>query len=133
MKLLIIEDDENVARITVDLLLAESREFAAGPQIGAIEVVSDLAAALERLEDFDAVLCDGEFPTRPGRLPRRNWSTVTFFARHCLRRLRCVVYSGDSGVVWEARRCGLTALDKPAPVEQIYAALVGGESRQEVA
>jgi CheY-like chemotaxis protein len=123
MKLLIIEDNESIARVTTELLYTIDRKFGKGV-MESIATAPDLESALDGLLCFDAILCDGEFPNEPGsRFTFSNWSIVANRARKL--HIPCVIYSGSAAVVDEAGRCGLPVLQKPAPVETIYAVLVG--------
>jgi CheY-like chemotaxis protein len=123
MNLLIVEDNECLAEITVEILLSLDRE---ARRIETITRTSDLETALQQLPRHDAVLCDGQFPISPGsRFIAEEWDVVRCEAiRH---GLRFILYTGSARALQQARESGTPTLSKPAPVEEIYAVLVAAQ------
>jgi CheY-like chemotaxis protein len=119
MRLLIVEDNLRLAEITAELLHSLDDR----PQISeSITLVSDLQAAIRRLPEHDAVLCDGAFPlTRNSSLAAEKWDVVRQEANR--RGIHFVLYSGSACALDCARESEIPALAKPAAIEEIYAAL----------
>jgi CheY-like chemotaxis protein len=119
MKLLIVEDDLILAELTAELL----HSMGAGAQrIEAITVAADLQTAMLCLPEHNAVLCDGTFLISPdSRFLVEEWDVV----RHEALRLgiHFVLYTGSVRALAAARESNTLALAKPAPIEEIYAAL----------
>lgn len=121
MRLLIVEDNEFLAEVTAQLLHSLDRH---AQRIESITVTGDLETTIHFLPEHDAVLCDGQFPiSRNSRFIVEEWDVV----RHEAARLgvHFVLYSGCVRALHSAWEGGTPALAKPAPVEEIYAALTG--------
>jgi len=123
MKILIVEDDAQLGKLEAELLIRYD-SLQAAPVITAVDVVGDLEAAISRLGQYDAVLCDGHFPPRAGAEASENWAVVCDRAR--CQGIRYVIYSGDAGIVGYSWEYGFPALPKPTAVEKIYAELMVG-------
>ena len=121
MKLLLIEDHEECARITKALLLEVDHE--GDPWIEAIEVIPDLQTAVRRVPEFDMVVCDGEFPNEPGsRFVFKNWPAIWALCQ--MYRKPFLLYSGDGQIVTTARASAIPALEKPAKGDVLYEAII---------
>ena len=119
MKLLIVEDNLSRARRTAELLRLVDGD---SHSIEAIVIASDLQTAISRLPGFDAVLCDGRFPLRPGSsCVVEEWDVVRAEARR--RGIHFVLYSGSAEALESARGIGVRALVKPAAAEEIHSAV----------
>jgi len=119
MRILIVDDCEELAQITADLLRCVD-ESAHG--IEAVSLAGDLETAIRLLPHHDAVLCDGEFPiSQHSTFIREEWDLVH---REALRRgVHFVLYSGCAHALCEARNSHIPALPKPAAIKEIYAVL----------
>jgi CheY-like chemotaxis protein len=119
MKLLIVEDEEQLAEITAMLLRSLDRQ---AQRLETITLVGDLETALDRRPEHDAVLCDGQFPlSRNSRFIVEEWDVVR---REAARRsIHFVLHTGCLRAFQEARDSDTLAFAKPAPIEEIYAAL----------
>jgi CheY-like chemotaxis protein len=116
MKLLIVEDNPEVAKVTRLLL-----EALAGQDSLRVDVAGTLAEAIPIVELVDVVLCDAEFPLIPGANPKESWGPV---ARTCEGLVRgFVLYSANPITVESARILGYEALDKPAKAAEIWDAI----------
>ena len=119
MKLLIVEDDASLAEITAELLKSvdQNTHF-----FEAITLAADLETAIHSLPEHDTVLCDGTFPLSPdSTFVVDDWDVVR---QEALRRgIHFVLYSGSVCALDSARETNTAALTKPAPIEDIYAAL----------
>jgi len=124
MKLLIIEDNADVARVTRGLLFGLEMDMPpCEHRIRVIDIVADLVTASRLLIEYDLVLCDGNFLAMPGAVqPDEYWATVAKRARDLW--IPCVVYSGNPGIIARAQRSGVAAIEKPARAEMIYAVLM---------
>jgi CheY-like chemotaxis protein len=122
MKLLIVEDNEQLADVTARLL----RSIDEGAQcIETITLVGNLEAAIDHLPEHDAVLCDGRFPlSQNTSVVAEEWDVVRNEARR--RGIHFVLYSGCVRSLNGARQSHTTVLTKPAPIEAIYNALTTG-------
>jgi len=121
MKLLIVEDEEQLAEVTALLLRSLDRR---ARLLDTITFAGDLETALDCLPEHDAVLCDAQFPlARSSRFIVEVWDVVRHEARR--RGVHFVLYSGSLRALQGARDSGTPALTKPAPIEEIYAALTG--------
>ena len=119
MKLLIVEDNSQVAEVTAELLRSQDRP---AHSIETITLAGDLETAMRRLPDHDAVLCDGRFPlSQNSRFIVEEWDVVRHEARR--RGIHFVLYSGCGRALDRARDSRTLALMKPATIEEIYAAL----------
>jgi len=119
MKLLIVEDDEPLAEVTANLLRALDRRKQC---LESITLAGDLETALEHLPEQDAVLCDGRFPLSQGSpLLVEEWDVVQREARR--RGIYFLLYSGCVRALASACATRTPALQKPARIEEIYAAL----------
>jgi CheY-like chemotaxis protein len=119
MKLLIVEDEEQLAEITAMLLRSLDRQ---AQRLETITLVGDLETALDRLPEHDAVLCDGQFPlSRNSRFIVEEWDVVRREASR--RSIHFVLHTGCLRALQEAYDSDTPALAKPAPIEEIYAAL----------
>lgn len=119
MKLLIVEDEEQLAEITAMLLLSLDRR---AQRLDTITFAGDLETALHCLPEHDAVLCDGQFPlSQNSRFVVEEWDVVRHEARR--RGIHFVLHSGCLHALQGARDSDTPALTKPAPIEEIYAAL----------
>jgi hypothetical protein len=124
MKLLIIEDNPELAKVTSDLLMKHEEGMPIQDRrITSTFLVSNLEMALDLLPVHDAVLCDGEFFPRPGcSVTNEYWAIVASHARDLW--MPCVVYSGSDNVLQGCQRAGVAALMKPTKVEVLYAVIV---------
>ena len=119
MKLLIVEDNSQVAEVTAELLRSQDQP---AHSIETITLAGDLDTAMRRLPDHDAVLCDGQFPlSQNSRFIVEEWDVVRHEARR--RGIHFVLYSGCGRALDRARDSRTLALMKPAAIEEIYAAL----------
>jgi len=119
MKLLIIEDNEPLAKLTAALLESADRE---ARRFEGITLAGDLESALAQLAAHDAVLCDGRFPLAPGSpFVVEEWDVVQHEARRS--GIHFVLYTGSPVALAHAEEIGAAALAKPALLEEIYAAL----------
>ena len=119
MRLLIVEDNSFLAEVTAELLNSLDPPM---QQFEAITIASDLQTAILRLPEHDAVLCDGMFPVSPhSRFVVEDWDVIRHAARQ--RGIHFVLYSGSVRALDCARKDHTPALAKPAPIEEIYAAL----------
>ncbi len=119
MKLLIVEDNLSLAELTAELLHIVDRP---AQELEAITLAEDLQTALLCLPQHDAVLCDGMFPLSPNsRFVVEEWDVIRQEARR--RGMHFVLYSGSPSALDCARETDTPALAKPAPIEEIYAAL----------
>jgi CheY-like chemotaxis protein len=119
MKLLIVEDNLPLAELTADLLQSVDKDR---HLFEAIALAPDLQTAIRCLPEFDAVLCDGAFPLRPGSpYVGEEWEVV--YQETQRRGIRFVLYTGSSGALDNARDGKIPALAKPTATEEIYAAL----------
>ena len=119
MKLLIVEDNEQLAEITARLL----RSIDQGTRcIETITLVGDMEAAIAQLSQHDAVLCDGRFPlSQKTPVVAEEWDVVRNEAWR--RGIHFVLYSGCIRSLNGARQSQTPALSKPATVEEIYTTL----------
>jgi CheY-like chemotaxis protein len=119
MKLLIVEDEKQLGEITAMLLRSLDRR---AQRLETITLAGDLATALDRLPEHDVVLCDGRFPLSPNsRFLVEEWDAVRHEASR--RGIHFVLYTGCLRAFQEARDGDTPALAKPAPIEDLYAAL----------
>ena len=119
MKLLMVEDNSTLAELTAELLHSLDGQ---AQQLEAITLVSDLQSAILCLPEHDAVLCDGTFPlSHNARFLVEDWDVIRQEAHR--RGIHFVLYSGSVRALECARESGTLALAKPAPIEEIYAAL----------
>jgi CheY-like chemotaxis protein len=119
MKLLIVEDNEELAVMTATLLRSLDRR---AQRLDTITFAGDLETALHCLPDHDVVLCDGRFPlSQNSRFIVEEWDVVRDEANR--RGIHFVLYSGCLRALQCACESDTPALAKPAPVEEIYAAL----------
>jgi CheY-like chemotaxis protein len=119
MRLLIVEDEEQLAEITAMLLRVLDRR---AQRLETITVACDLETALDRLPEHDAVLCDGQFPlSQNSRFTVKEWDVVRHEASR--RGIHFVLYTGCLRVLHEVCDSDTLAFAKPAPIEEIYAAL----------
>ena len=119
MRILIVDDNEPVAESTAELLLWIDRR---ARYIEAITLTSDLATAIRLVPKHDAVLCDGQFPNSGDSLfTAEEWDAIRREALRC--GIHFVLYSGCARALDEARVSDIPAIAKPAPIEEIYAAL----------
>ena len=119
MRLLIVEDNSSLAKITAELLRSLDRRQ---QHLEAITLAEDLQTAILCLPDHDVVLCDGTFPLSPHSCPAvEEWDVVRQQAHR--RGIHFVLYSGSVQALDCARESGIPALAKPASIEEIYAAL----------
>jgi CheY-like chemotaxis protein len=119
MRILIVDDNEQLAETTAELLLWIDRR---ARYIETITLASDLATAIRLVAKHDAVLCDGQFLSSDDSLfTVEEWDAV------CREALRCgthfVLYSACARALDEARVSDIPAIAKPAPIEEIYTAL----------
>jgi len=119
MKLLIVEDNLSLAELTAELLHLIDRP---AQELEAITLAEDLQTAILCLPEYDAVLCDGMFPLSPNsRFVVEEWDVIR---QEAIRRgIHFVLYSGSPHALDSARESNTPALAKPAPIEEIYAAL----------
>jgi CheY-like chemotaxis protein len=119
MKLLIVEDEEQLAEVTAMLLRLLDRR---AQRLETITLAGDLETALDRLPEHDVVLCDGQFPlSQNSRFIVEEWDVVR---REALRRgIHFVLYTGCLRALQGAHHSETHALTKPAPIEEIYTAL----------
>jgi CheY-like chemotaxis protein len=121
MKLLIVEDNEQLADITARLLRSINP---ATRRIETITLVGDLEAAIAHLPQHDAVLCDGRFPLSQNTpMAAEEWDVVRNEAWR--RGIHFVLYSGCVRSLNGARQSQTPALSKPAPIEEIYTMVTG--------
>ena len=120
MKLLIVEDNAALAELTAELLhLVDTQTW----QIEAITLVADLQTAMLSLPDHDAVICDGQFPlSHDSQFQSEEWEVVRHAAQG--RGILFVLYSGSASAIDRARERNTLAFAKPAPIEEIYEALM---------
>ncbi len=119
MKLLIVEDNLTLARLTAELLRSVDKDL---QPFEAIALASDLQTAIGCPAEVDAVLCGGNFPLSPdSRFISEQWEVVLREMRR--RGIHFVLYSGSDQTVDCARRRSALAVSKPAAIEDIYAAL----------
>jgi CheY-like chemotaxis protein len=119
MRLLMVEDNEYLAEITAQLLHSLDRRTR---RLESITIAGDLETAIHFLPEHDAVLCDGRFPISPNsRFIAEEWDVVRHEADR--RGIRFVLYSGCVRALLSAREAETLALAKPAPIEEIYAAI----------
>ena len=119
MRILIVDDNEQLAEITADLL--HSIDQPAG-RIETITLAADLETAIRLLPGHDAVLCDGQFPiSQDSGFIGYEWDVVQHAARR--RGIHFVLYSGSVRALDEARGGGIPAISKPAAIENIYTLL----------
>jgi hypothetical protein len=122
MRVLIVEDHQEIARLTREMLLHADQALGPLGRITDIETVRDLETAVAKLPCFDAVLCDGEFLLSPeSARVLDEWAVVALQA-HKLG-VRFVLYSGSAQCCGDARNLGLRTIEKPSPVAPIYRAL----------
>ena len=120
MRLLIVEDNAFLAEITAELLHSLD---SCGNVFEVITIVFDLRTAILNISEHDAVLCDGDFPFALGSgSAAENWHLVYEEAQ--LRGIHFVLYSGSPYALDRARANHTPAISKPAPVEDIFAALM---------
>jgi CheY-like chemotaxis protein len=127
MKLLIIEDEPEMRR-----MLARFVEVTAGRlnvDVDALQA-SNLPEALELLPRAEVILCDGNFPTKPGIVGfgQKPWLAVYAFARPAvdLRLKRFALMTGDEEAALEAeQRFGLPVFRKPFRVEPVMEWIFG--------
>ena len=127
MKLLIVEDNPDVAAVTRELLI--HLQLGLPPEqrrIHSIDVVADYESALVEMPTHDAVLCDGEFwmstKDMRGQGLGRHWSMLAMRARRSF--IPFCVYTGSEEVAADCHRCGVACLVKPCRAEVVYAVLV---------
>ncbi|MBZ5672343.1 MAG: response regulator [Acidobacteriia bacterium] len=119
MKLLIVEDEEQLTEITAMFLRSLDRR---AQRRETITLAGDLETALDRLPEHDVVLCDGQFPlSQNSRCIVEEWDVIRHEAYR--RGIHFVLYTGCLRALLEARVSDTPALAKPAPIEEIYAAL----------
>ena len=121
MRLLIVEDNEYLAEITAQLLHSFDRQ---ARRLESITIAGDLETAIYFLPEHDAVLCDGRFPiSLNSSFIAEEWDVVRHEADR--RGIHFVLYSGCDRALLSAREANTPALAKPAPIEEIYAAITG--------
>jgi len=119
MRLLIIEDNEPLAKLTAALLESADGE---AKRFEGITLAGDLESALAQLASHDAVLCDGRFPLAPtSPVEVEEWDVVHHEAQRHGKRF--VLYTGSPRALARAEEIGAAALPKPALLEEIYDAL----------
>ena len=119
MRVLIVDDNEQVAEITAERLLWIDRW---ARYIETITLACDLATAIRLVAKHDAVLCDGQFSISKDSLSIvEEWDAVRREAFRCGTRF--VLYSACDRALDEALVSDIPAIAKPAPIEEIYAAL----------
>ena len=121
MNILVIEDNKDVGRI-LRILLAEWDHTSGRNVVARVVLVENLAGAIEHLGEADVIVCDGEFPLTPDTGAAENWALVSY--RASALGIPVIVYSGNPVVVHKAQACGLVAFGKPAPVQELYIALM---------
>jgi CheY-like chemotaxis protein len=119
MKLLIVEDEEQLAEIRAMLLRSLDRR---AQRLEVITLAGDLETALDRLPEHHAVLCDGQFPlSRNSPFIVEEWDVIRREASRS--SIHFVLYTGCLRALQEARDSDTPAFAKPAPIKEIYAAL----------
>ncbi len=119
MRILIVEDNEQLAEITAELLRWIDQP---AQRIEAITLASDLETAIRLLPGHDAALCDGQFPiSQESGFMGYEWDVVRHEA--CRRGIRFVLYSGCARSLADARDSHIPAISKPAAIEEIYTVL----------
>lgn len=113
MKILVVEDHVTLREILAHMLRNQ------GDGIETLEAGS-LDEARELLPQVDAVLCDGSFPTHPGRAfepevtAEGNWAPVQMMAAKL--SIPFVMLSGNRILVERLRERGTEAFEKPGGV-----------------
>jgi len=119
MRILIVEDNEELAELTAELLRWVDQP---AQYIETISLAGDLDTAIRLLPQHDAVLCDGQFPlSRDSLFIAEEWDVVQREAGR--RGIHFVLYSASPGALCDARDSRIPAISKPAFIEEIYAAL----------
>jgi CheY-like chemotaxis protein len=125
MRILIVEDNADIARLTAELLRMIDRNHLP-MQIDSIVIAGDLDSAVLELAGADVCLCDGRFPLEAGMSPCEAWELVAGKCERQVLPVRCVVYSADAEIAEAARKRGLVAVTKPGRAAEVYAAVTGG-------
>ena len=120
MNLLIIEDDECCRRVLVETAYYLAEE--AGIEL-AVDTAGTLAEALPLVERADGILCDGQFPAKPGEMPQANWLIVAGAASR--PAIPFALLSGSGVMVALARGHGHAAFEKPDQVRVAFQYLFG--------
>ncbi|MGA2986179.1 MAG: hypothetical protein ABSG32_20430 [Terriglobia bacterium] len=119
MRILIVEDNEELAELTAELLRWVDQP---AQYIETISLAGDLDTAIRLLPQHDAVLCDGQFPLSQDSLfIAEEWDVVQREADRC--GIHFVLYSASPGALCDARDSRIPAISKPACIDEIYAAL----------
>jgi CheY-like chemotaxis protein len=119
MRILIVDDHEELAKLTAELLrwIDQPARY-----IEKISLAGDRDTAVRLLPQHDAVLCDGRFPIFPGSPCNvEEWHEVYREADRW--GVHFILYSACPGALDDARARDVPAILKPAPIEEIYAAL----------
>jgi CheY-like chemotaxis protein len=120
MRLLIIDDNTQLAKVTATLL----RQIDQGSrEIETISSAADLDAAMRLLPQHDAVLCDGQFPVSPNFCYRDDqWMAVHREAVN--RGMLFILYSGSPESLSDATSKGVPTIAKPCRIEKLYQVLL---------
>ena len=113
MRILIIEDDQSMAKLIQDIL----KTFG-GWKLTTV-IAGNLSAALREIGSVDGVLCDGLFPAGPGFEPGAYWWCVWSEVKE--KHIPFVLVSGDEDCLAAAKAFGVPALRKPFNVQELFA------------
>lgn len=114
MRLLIVEDDPNVAKLTEDVL----KEFGGREMECVVRPDYTAAEAFLDSEDCDVVLCEGHFPLAAGEKAFAIWKFVWVITP---RHIPFILVSGDADCIADAQAMGVPALRKPFGIQELYA------------
>ena len=120
MRLLIIDDNAQLAKVTAALLRQVDQTTRA---IELISCAADLEGAMSLLPHHDAVLCDGQFPLSPNFCYRDDqW--VAVHREAVSRGMLFILYSGSPDSLSNASDRSGPTLAKPCRIERLYEVLM---------
>ncbi|MCK5107672.1 MAG: response regulator [Nanoarchaeota archaeon] len=117
-KILHVDDDEEVRKITMEVLGARGYEI--GEFSNYKTVLNEI---LEYVFSYDVLLFDC-------LMPEGNGVDLAIIAREMGYENKIIIYSGNTGSCWTpeiGKQYNLTLLKKPARVEELYTAIEGIE------
>jgi|SRR5579862_1585206 len=120
MRLLIVDDNTQLAKVTAALLRQIDQSTR---EIESISSAGDLEEAMRLLPHHDAVLCDGQFPLSPNFCYRYDqWIEVHHEAES--RGMLFILYSGSPESLSAARCKGVPTIPKPCRIEKLHEVLM---------
>jgi len=117
MRILLVENSPDVADAVSEALILAGHS---------VHVERTMRYAMDALyaQEFDCVIADGHFPSFQSWQVAQEWGLdLLRAARHA--KVRGILYSGDEGLVAQARKQEFTALPKPASMTALLEAVEG--------